>query len=229
MDNGFIWKGVHSNDYDIICETLPSLDTADARIDKILIPGRDGFLTIDEGVREGDIKTVTFHLLNEELLDQIKRWLSGTDKVIFSTQPDRYYKATIISKVNIEEIIPILHKGMVQFDIQPYGYLFTGADLITITSSGSFIGNKGNYKSEPYIKIYASGDITLNINNQSIRITNVDEYVELDTQLDEIFKGTTSMEDEATGECPFLEEGSNEITWIGSISKIEIIPRWRCL
>lgn len=228
MDNGFVWKGSHSTDYGIVPESLPQKSTAEARVEKQVLPGRDGFLTVKDNSFEGQIKPVEFHMMDAAEVDSVKLWLTGTDRVIFSNQPDRYYKASIISKVDLAEIIPILHKGLVQFDCQPFGYLLKGEELITITTPITLY-NSGTYESEPYIKIYGTGDIIFRVNDQVLQIGGIADYVEIDTELDEIYKGAESFENASFGDTPLLQVGKNEITWTGAITKIEIIPRWRCL
>ena len=230
INDGFIWKDLHSrDDMNIVCESVPQEDIADTRIEQIIVPGRSGFLTVEKEGHEPITKSVTFHLLDEQEVDKVKQWLTGTDKGIFSNEPDRYYKATIISKVELNEVIPILHKGIIQFECQPYGYLLDGDYTITINSSGTEIYNPGTYKSEPHFKIYATGDIKLIVNEQILAIKNVVDYVEVDTDLDMVYKDTVSKDGESYGDCPTIAPGINTISWKGTVTKIEIIPRWRCL
>lgn len=230
MNDGFIWKDMHSrDDMNMVCESLPQKDIADTRIEQKIVPGRSGFLTVEKEGHEPITKSVTFHLLDEQEVDKIKHWLNGTDRVIFSNEPDRYYKATIISKIELSEVIPILHKGIIQFECQPYGYLFDGDYTVTISDTGSELYNPGTYKSEPYLKVYGSGNITLTVNDNILAIKNVSDYVEIDTDLDMIYKETVSKDCDSTGDCPFFMPGVNTISWTGTVTKIEIIPRWRCL
>ena len=44
-----------------------------------------------------------------------------------------------------------------------------------------------------------------------------------------IYKGTVSKDCDSSGDCPFLNVGENKIEWEGNITKVEIIPHWRCL
>lgn len=209
-------------------KAYPPKSTAEERIEKQIVPGRSGFLTVKDNSYEEQIKPVEFHMIDEVEVDHLKAWLTGMDRVIFSNQPDRYYKASIISKVDLAEIVPILHKGVVQFDCQPFGYLLDGEELIQIITPMTLY-NSGTYESEPYLKVYGIGDIILRVNDQVLQIKGITDYVEIDTELDEIFKGTVSMENASVGDTPVLEVGDNTITWSGTITKLEIIPRWRCL
>lgn len=228
MKNGFLWKGRHSSDFGLICSTIPGFDIPEKRIEKEIIPGRSGYLTIDQEAYESIVKSVTFHVVDNVNVDVLKSWLIGMDRVTFSNQPDRYFHAQVISKIDLSEILPVLKKGIVQFDCQPFGYLYSGLNTQVMTQQGD-IHNIGTYKSEPYIKIFGCGDIVFRVNGSPLSISGISDYVEIDKELDAIFKGTLSMEGNSSGDTPFFDVGKNKIEWTGNITRVEITPRWRCL
>lgn len=228
MPTGFSWNGIDAITKGIITEKLPSRDSAMPRVNKVSVPGRDGFLTIDEKCFEPIVKTVEFHCDGKVSLDNIKEWLTGNGEIIFENEPDRYYKASILNQISFTDIIPKVQKGIIIFDCQPFGYLITGKTTVTISATNSTIVNPGNYYSEPYIKLYGSGNVALTVNGTTTVINNVSSYVEIDTELDQFYKGTTSMEGNVVGNCPTFQVGSNTIAWTGTVTKLEIIPRWRC-
>ena len=55
------------------------------------------------------------------------------------------------------------------------------------------------------------------------------DSVEIDADLDKIYKGTESMENKASGDAPLFDAGENTIEWTGNVTRVEITPRWRCL
>lgn len=225
MNDGFIWKDIHSNEMGLKILKLPSISTSTIRDEKIEIQGRHGYLTITDNTFEGDIKIVEYDVFKYEL-DVLKKWLTGYGKVIFSNESDRYYKARIINKISLDQVLPYIHGGIVEFDCQPFGYLLEGEEMITINSPVT-IYNLGNYDSEPYLKVYGSGNVTLIINDESIQIKNLEEYIEIDSEIDCFYKGNVSLEDKVNGDVPKFIEGNNQIKWIGNIDRIEVIPRWR--
>ncbi len=98
-----------------------------------------------------------------------------------------------------------------------------------MTSSGS-ITNPENYESQPYIKITGSGTVTLTINSKAYKINSISSYIELDSEFMSAYKGSTLCNNQiAFTEFPLLQPGSNTISWTGSVSRIEIVPRWRTL
>ena len=45
-----------------------------------------------------------------------------------------------------------------------------------------------------------------------------------------VYRGTTLLNSKAGfDEFPVLDPGDNSISWTGAVTKVEIVPRWRCL
>ena len=224
METGFVWKGIHSNEKGLKIISLPNITTPEKREEKIIIPGRDGYLTQSDGGYEGEVKPVEFDIKHDNF-DEIKTWLNGSGEVIFSNEPDRYYKARIINKLDLARVLEKFHSGIIQFDCQPFGYLQKEVmQIITPTT----IYNQTNVNSQPYIKIYGNGYATLKINNEVIKLTNISDYIELDSEMMECYKSNVPLNHLMIGNFPIFQVGENNISWTGNISKIEIIPRWRC-
>lgn len=228
----FIWKGESSLYNSVIVNKLPPIITPEADIEKIPVPGRDGYLTFDYGARKGIIKPaeVTFKnaSMNLENIDYIKKWLRGTDYVTFSNEPDRKYRATIISEIDFEKIITEkFRKFIILFDCQPHAYALDN-NIITITGPSTIL-NPGTANSDPIIKVYGSGDITLTINGVNINLYNVVDYVTIDSVLVDAYKDTVLKNNDMLGDFPELIPGENSISWIGTVTKIEITPNWRYL
>ena len=79
---------------------------------------------------------------------------------------------------------------------------------------------------KPYIKITGSGTVVLTIGSVSTTFV-IDGYIECDSLLDLCYKGAENEGDNMTGEFPSIPVGSTAMSWTGTVSKIEIIPRWR--
>lgn len=85
-------------------------------------------------------------------------------------------------------------------------------------------------KATPYIKIVGNGDITLSINNTSFAFTGVNEYIEVDGDIQACFKGAELQNNKVNfTDFPKLAEGKNNISFTGAVSEIIIMPRWCAL
>lgn len=228
MYSYFIWKGINSLDKNIIVNKTPDFQIPDSNITKVPpIPGRDGFLTLNDGTYQGTIKSCECSLDNGDL-DDVCAWLTGGGEVTFSNEPDRKYLATIISKVPFVKIIPIFHTFIIQFECQPHKYSL-GNDVITLNAPGTVI-NIGSVNSKPLLKLYGTGSIVLTLNSDYvINLTNVVDYVIIDSDLQDCYKDTELKNNDMSGDFPELKPGINNISWVGSVTKIEITPNWRWL
>lgn len=79
------------------------------------------------------------------------------------------------------------------------------------------------------MKIYGSGDVVLNINNNTLKFNDVENYIEVNSDIMECYKNTMNCNSKMIGEFPIFNTGKNIITYTGNIDKIEITPNWRCL
>ncbi|MDV9617242.1 phage tail protein, partial [Clostridioides difficile] len=104
-------------------------------------------------------------------------------------------------------------------------------NLITINESDSKLINTG-MASYPLIKVFGNGDITLEINNEVIELTEVQGHIYIDCELMNAYKidiHTNDVVNENSrmfGEFPTFKHGENIITYSGDVEKIEIEPRW---
>lgn len=61
-------------------------------------------------------------------------------------------------------------------------------------------------------------------------ISDLDEYIEIDSELMNCFKDTILKNDKVKGtEFPVLQPGVCTINCTGDVTRIEVIPRWCCL
>jgi len=223
----FIFNGINSIDHLTVNE-LPPIARAERDITKVEIPGRDGFLTEDYGTYRGIVKPVKCTIRNLSQIDYINSWLTGLGDIIFSNEPDKVYKGIVINEYEFAKIMLTWHSATVQFDCQPHKYS-TSNDVITLTVSPQTITNPGTANSKPIIKAYGTGSIDLVINGSVVHLTNVTDYATIDSYLMDCYKDTILKNNDMAGEFPELIPGDNNISWAGTVTKIEIIPNWRWL
>ena len=211
----------------ILVNELPPITKAARDMTKIVIPGRDGFLTQDFETYQGTIKSVECTILDITLVDQVIAWLDGSGEVIFSNQDDRKYQASIINQIPFSRIIRKWYKFILIFDCQPFAKMLENQTVI-LTESG-ILHNSGAHKSKPVITVYGAGTIDLTINSTVVHLTNVVDYVTIDSDLMDAYNGTLLKNNDMLGEFPELGIGENVISWTGSVEKVEITPNWRWL
>ena len=228
----FIFNGISSDDINgakIKVISLPSIAKSKEKISNIAVDGRDGDLTEITGY-DAETKTIKGDYFGKNI-DFLYSWLDGEGELILSNQMDRFYEVRILS-VELEEYLKNRYEITIKYKQQPFGYLLLGKEAIEITKTTA-IYNPGNHPSKPYIKVYGSGDITLNLNNTNVVLKDVSNFIEIDSKRGNCYvtdsNGViTDTNDKMYSPFPVLEKGTTNISWTGNVSKIEIIPRWCC-
>lgn len=221
-------------DFKLLLET-PSIPVTNEDIEEVEVEGRSGTVTINKGTYPNKIIPLEFSLKREynedivvfyERLQIIEEWLDyiGNNDLILYLKPNRKYKIKRIEKEDIEPQNQVFAQFGVKFICEPFMYEIHEYPLILTSHETLFY--KGTVPGEPNIKIYGSGNIQLTINNETIQINNVNEYVELDSKLLLCLnKDKTSKSRDMIGHFPLLTKGINNISWTGNVSKVEILPR----
>ncbi|RXI57409.1 distal tail protein Dit [Clostridium tetani] len=223
-------------DLGLIVEHRPNTPITEKDVRHIYIQGRNGSLTEDLGTYRDIEISISFGFKAKDKNNfgykcrMIKMWLLNVENNKLSFSDDEvFYKVKNIKfdEEGIERGLRTLGKFTVTFVCDPFSYL--DSELITITKNNFIIYNEGTFESQPYMKIFATGDIILNINDEVIKLENIIDYIELDSEIMECYKEHQNCNNKIIGEFPILKVGENKISWTGNVSKIEITPRWRCL
>ena len=207
---------------------MPSIFKAEKDMDLTEVQGRDGFLTNDYGSYKPVIKTVECIVRDLTNIDYVCAWLTGSATCVFSNEPTKIYKAVIKNQIEFSKILRNFHKFIIQFECMPHKYAAANG-LITLTTSPAIVNNAATANSKPLIKIYGNGAINITINGYTIYLTNIVDYVTLDTDIMDAYKDDENMNNYMVGDCQELVVGTNNISWTGSVSKIEITPNWKYL
>lgn len=117
-----------------------------------------------------------------------------------------------------------------EFDCKPQRFLKSGETVISRTSAGS-ISNPTIFAAKPLIKITGSGNVTLTVGTYTVAISGISSYINLDCEVEDAYRTTAENQNNkvelpAGQGYPVLVPGSNAISWTGSVTKVEITPRW---
>lgn len=237
MKDYFIWNGVDCRTYGIHVSEQPPITFPAERSTTTNVPGRPGSLTTLDGedVYDDLLLTASCFITSLDRIYEISRWLKGSGTVTFANRLGGHYKARIVNQIPFEKIL----RGnphcsfAVNFRCFPFWYL-DGVENISLYTSTQVIQNPGSVYSEPVIKVFGSGNITLMVGTQIIELQDVDGSITIDSVLKEAYKesalGTSTLQNEKmTGEFPILRSGANAISWSGNVNLVVITPNWRYL
>ncbi len=233
-----VFKESSSLDFALYIVTKGSYKGASRDVSYTSVPGRNGDLVTDNGRYNNITIPYKMTLLNKTEFDfstlarKIKNWLlseQGYFELWDSYDKDYFRLASYDGEVDIEQELRELGSLSLNFNCKPFKYSFEGQKTNTLTAHGSLY-NAELYPSKPYFKIYGSGTVTLNINNESYVFKDIKDYIEVDSEMMNAYKDTQPLNHKMIGaKFPEFVPGVNSIAWVGNVDKIEIIPRWCCL
>lgn len=231
MNNYIIWNGKDSRDIDglIICD-LPPISKPKMRTKITTIDGRDGSI-VDELGYESYTKRITIGITKTNDLDKIIKYFTGKGEIIFSNEPDKYYKVQINNNIDYNRLIRY-KKATIVFYTEPFKYKYREPKFtLNITNQTSYmITNQGLENSKPIITLYGSGDVTFTLNGVDVFTVNIDsDYITIDSEKQEAYKNGTLKNRKMNGDFPLLKPGINTITWTGTLTKIIVDPKSRWL
>ena len=203
-----------------------------------IIEGRNGALWLPDGGADPVEFQTTFHVPAAENRQAVLDWLSGYGNLIFGDDPLYYWQARVINELQLRYPMPRLD-GMELtpvFSCQPYKRLVNEEEL-AFTQGDTFDG-QGSVACRPIITIYGSGDIHLLVNDCTVAIDGLNEYMTLDCDAMIALKGTTNvspqvslLSDTYETEWPTLlpAGSSNAINWElidGTVTRVTVQPGW---
>lgn len=237
MIHDFEFNGKSLFDFGAIVTNAPSWVVPQRDINSVSVPGRSGDLIIDNGRYKNvpvpySISTIPAFMKNTlyETINALKDWLStnGAYCQLTDTYNPGYYRLARVSNINsIVNEISSLGSTTITFDCKPFLYRTDGDELKQITSKSFTITNPEPYESEPYFKIFGSGNITISVGDYTFKLTNVSDYLEVDCEMQDCFRGYTNCNSQFTGTFPKLISGANRIVITGAVSKIQYKGRFR--
>ena len=242
--NYFEYKGIRSSDMGIRIESKNVFSGPEYEMDFLSIPGRDGDLIADGGRFPNIQVTYTVFIpakTPSELANKItavKNWLySGLNS--YHTLSDTYDTAffrygVFAGKLDIEDELTRIGLCTISFSCRPFRYTEVGTASITLSASGDVVSNPYPFSSKPYLRIEGDGEGTLTIQSETVNttwnFTDIDEYVEVDSEQMNFYKDTELKNDTVSGSgFPLLYPGENTISYSGGITAVTVIPRWCCL
>ena len=114
---------------------------------------------------------------NKEDIVKIRNVFRGSGNLILSNFPDRYYKATVVSKLDFERVIRQFHTVLITFKLQPHAYELKDSIIkLTNTNKSYTLENKTNATSQPLITIHGSGTAIIVVGNETIMIKNINIF-----------------------------------------------------
>lgn len=204
-------------------------DSAPARsYESVVVPGRSGALTIDNGRYENISVTYTCFIRKDFdiNIDAVRAFFlstTGYGRLEDSAHPDEYRMARISGGLDVT-VSQMREQGYfsVEFDCMPQRWLKSGEIEQEYTASGT-IYNPTRFASKPMLRVYGNG--TVGIGSSSFTLAGTTDYTDIDCERMDAYYGATNRNSNMTGVFPAIEPGQSGITLSG-VTKVIITPKW---
>ena len=205
---------------------MPSHVKAKTRATEYEIPGRNGAVHVIDGYSPFDL-AVTLQLMRNDAHTRqlINAWADGTGELFSSDDTQRVWQATVIRAVEYKRAEyggAFYDTAKVIFRCQPF-MRERMPEVVELTASGT-LRNIGNVEALPQVVVHGSGDCTVTIGTETIRLEGVDGSVTIDSETGYVYsaEGAVAME----GEFPVLGLGDTAVSFGGGVTSLEITPHW---
>lgn len=224
----------------------PEIHAPKRKASLISVPGVDGDYILDEEAYENTDLTleIIYRSASEALAREVRETITetfdtgGYVPLVLYFDPDRVYYAKTVNGPNfrLSGQWPDTVLYSIEFSLKPFKFYKTKFD-VTLPLTGNIktttLTNTSKYPAKPKITLTGTGDSTLTINSKTYSFKNVDDYIIIDSEVEEAYKldGTTVLgrnNKMCTREFPLLLTGDNVITYIGA-TEIKIEGRWTTL
>lgn len=214
-----IWKNKDFKELGIIVETTPKIEKAKKKINIFEIPGRNGFLSEDEGDYEPFTVSVECHAKENANFDDICEYLDGFGPLSFNGE--RQYTAIINNSISFEKVL-MFKKFIVQFLVNPICEDKQFTEYVVNSDDDNLNIEDTYYDIEPKITLTCNGNVAITINSQTFYLDNADGTYLLDCKNKLIIKNGLNSSNIMNGDFPKLKKGNNTISYIGSITNFKI-------
>jgi len=218
-------------DFGIIVSGENTFNTAEIEYETVSVPGRNGDLL----VRKNRMKNINVSYPAFILSDFLKNASNARAYLMANTSyrriEDDYHTDTFrlgFFSGPMDFTTRFLNRSgetNIVFNCKPQRFFKSGEYPISFSAPGNLY-NFG-FPALPIIKVSGNGSGMVRIGEYSVQFKNIEEYVMLDCDTQNAYKGTENKNNTISAATfPKLEHGENQIGWSGGITGIEITPRW---
>ena len=215
MNDNYKWKGVTFNSKGIIIEKVPQIPRAKHSYQTYEIPGRSGFLTIDNETYETIPFSMECHFKESADINDIRAFLDGYGTL--QVDNEKVYTGYISNQIDWNKVLNF-RKFIIQFRLQPIAKALTPT-TVSRTTTGTFTSDTYT-KAYPKITIACSGNTTINLNGTAFTLHSASGTYILDCEAKVITKSGVNASGIMSGEFPYIINGTNNLTVTGTVTSM---------
>ena len=233
-----IINGVSSKNIDgLLIQSLPPISKPKIRTSIEEIDGRDGDIVTTLGYAAYD-KPISIGLRGDYDVDDVIKFFDSSGQVIFSNEPDKFYKFAIYDQIDFNKLIRF-KTAMVNMHVQPFKYSIdeqpiTLRNTTDITIANISVRNAGNIYSKPTLTLTGSGIVNVYLENKQVlelALSSAGQTIIIDVEEMNATDGEGNyLNRQVTGDYENLifKVGTNNLRVTGTLTSIVVdkYSRW---
>lgn len=231
----FMFNGHTSSEFGICIEKTPSLDRPKRQHNVYKVPGRNGEIVEMLNAFDNVDKEYEIWAANDYYSDSTKdmcsisEWLYSADgycRLEDDFEPDIFRLAYFVGPMDVENLLNLYGRTKVEFNCRPERFYKSGEQTLTL-SNGDTIYNESKFTAKPLIKITGSGNVSIGIGSHTMYVTGLTDYIYIDSDNMEAYRQSAENKNNTiSGEFPVIDSGYQVVHTTGTVTNIEITPRW---
>lgn len=229
------FAGKSSHDFGIRISGEGTYNRPERNCKEYEVAGRNGTLLIDEGNFKNLPVTYPAYII-DGMPDKVEAFanymgsFAGYQRLEDTYSPETFRMAQYKSGLEVKSHGYMNRQGEfdIVFNCKPQRFLKSGEKPITYSTSGGIILNKTDFGAKPHIRVYGSAAGTVGIGAYLITISSISEYVDIDCELMDAFKGAVNCNENVSFNADSFEipTGQSGVTFTGGITSVVITPRY---
>lgn len=229
-----VYGGEASSDFGMVIAEAPAFERATRKQTTFNVPGRNGDVIIQQDAWNDVPRNYKVWMTasgEEDLsdaVDSLMGWLNskkGYNRLDDNFEPDVFRLAYYSGGASVTNHLMQYGEAVLPFTCRAERFYKSGEIAVSV-SNGDKINNPTRYTSKPLIHIEGSGTVTITIGGATMSAA-VTDYINIDCETMNAYRlPAENKNDKITGTFPTIAPGINAIGTTGSVTKVEITPRY---
>lgn len=227
------YAGKSSQEFGVRISGEATFDAPARKFNEVSVPGRNGTLLFDEDAFENITVKYPAYIVND-MPTRVRDFanymasFAGYQRIEDTYAPEIYRLGQYSGGITVKTSGYMNRHGQfdISFNCKPQRFLKAGEIPQTFTENGG-IFNSTLYPSKPLLRVYGSGAGTVGLGSYLISISQIDEYVDIDCELMDAYKGTANCNANVSFNADDFKmvPGYNGVSFTGAITSVVIKPR----
>ena len=237
------YGGETSDDYGIVVSEAPVFDKPVRKTEVFNVPGRNGSILFQQNAFEDVTRSYNVFVstiigedsggdITSDLpakVNAISAWLNsktGYQRLEDSFETDVFRLAYYSGGNEFTDRMLQAGEATLTFTCRPERF-YKNAEAAVEVTNGDTMSNPTKFASKPLVHIVGTGTVTVSIGGETITAKDLVDYINIDCDRMDAYRLTSeNRNDKISGTFPTIKPGSNVITITGSVTKVEITPRY---